>query len=78
MKGGKQTLDFSTTKTLLGKRILSKGLNKEKFERFGIGCKPTFCEMFDLIMLDNIVCKNLCYIEEEHINKIHNHLIINR
>lgn len=78
MNGGKQTLDFSSAKTLLSKRVLSKGLDIEKFERFGIGCYPTNCDIFDLIMMDGIVCKDLCYINESHINKIHNHLIINR
>lgn len=70
-----QTLNFKNNITKLHNSIIEKGKELQIFERFRIGCKPSICEFYDLVVLDRIVCKDLCYIGEEEENIINDYLI---
>jgi hypothetical protein len=70
-----QTLNFQNNITKLHKLTLDKGTELQVFERYRIGCKPTICELYDLVVLGGIVCRELCYIGKEEEDIINDYLI---
>lgn len=52
--------------TAITEGIIDKYLQQEKYRRFKVGCEVTECEMSELIFLDNIYCKDLCYLNSGH------------
>lgn len=52
--------------TTIAESIIDKYIQQEKFRRFKVGCEVSECEMSELIFLDEIYCKELCYLTKEH------------
>lgn len=70
-----QTLNFENNTTKLHNTVISIGKQLQIYERARVGCKPEICELYDLVVLDNIICKDLCYIGKEEEDIINDYLI---
>lgn len=71
-----QSLDFKNNIAKLHNLIISRGKELEIYERVRVGCKPDICSLYDLVVLDRIVCKDLCYITKKHEDKISDYLTL--
>ena len=71
-----QSLDLKNDITKLHNLIISEGKALETYERVRVGCKPYICSLYDLVVLDRIVCKDLCYITKDHKDKISDYLTL--
>lgn len=74
-KSQTQNRDTSITRFHKFKKKLVE--QKEIYDRLKVGCDITECEAFDVIMLDGIICKNLCYEDKEMRTKINDYLVKN-
>ena len=70
-----QTLNFDGSRFMLDKLIMDRGRELQTYERFNVGCKPDICSLYDTVVLERIVCKDLCYIGKEDENNINDYLI---
>lgn len=70
----KNTLQISLPKRL-NQAFIDKSFELTKWRRFKVGCKPKDCELQEITLLYNILCRLPCYLTEEDIEKLENRLI---
>lgn len=70
-----QTSQYTNHITRLHRIVIRLGQDKEKHRRFKVGSGVGECDMFDAIMLDRIICKDLCYYNQEFDDSINDYLI---
>lgn len=70
-----QTQNRDTNITKFHKYKMKLVKQKEIYDRLKVGCDITECESFDIIMLDGIICKNLCYENEKMRANINDYLV---
>lgn len=69
--------DYTNIVTKRHNVIIEVGRQLEIFNRLKIRCKPDDCTIKRLVVLGDIICKDLCYIGDEELSKINEFLIRN-
>lgn len=70
-----QTAQYTNHITRLHRIVIEEGQQKEKYRRFKVGSDIEDCEIFDILMLSDIICKDLCYYDQEFDDSINDYLI---